>query len=174
MGSMGQREKSGSFLSLNGKRYHNLNGGELCGRRDLEEKEKERQRLERERAFDAGLFGPGGIIAPSAGMIELVSHLEEFKGNEEHTEVVQQSIDIDLNMSIMEGVEEGSVRAPKGYGVDGGVEQRLLSQDSDPFNLFPIIEAISRKGRKGLERMMKMICVWQKMDWIVCIRYKGL
>ncbi|KAB2626693.1 hypothetical protein D8674_020311 [Pyrus ussuriensis x Pyrus communis] len=121
-----------------------------------------------------GLFGPGGIIAPSAGMIELVSHLEEFKGNEEHTEVVQQSIDIDLNMSIMEGVEEGSVRAPKGYGVDGGVEQRLLSQDSDPFNLLPIIEAISRKGRKGLERMMKMICVWQKMDWIVCIRYKGL
>lgn len=138
--------------SSNGRRYHNLNGGDLRGRCALEEEENERQRLERERTFDVGLIGSSGIIAPGAGMIKLVSHLEEFEGNGESTEVVQQSKDIDLNMLILEVVEEWSKRASGWYSVDEGVEQGLLSQDSDPFNLLPIIEAVSREITKKVLR----------------------
>lgn len=39
--------------------------------------EKERQRLERERAFDGGLISPGGVIAPKVGPILLENHPED-------------------------------------------------------------------------------------------------
>lgn len=104
--------------------------------------------MEREKAFNAGLIGPGGIIAPSEGMIELVSHPEELEGSGHNTDEVQQSRDIDLNMPILEVVEEGSVRLPEEYDGGGGVEQGLLSQDLDPVNLLLIIEAVSRERTK--------------------------
>lgn len=39
--------------------------------------EEERQRLEREKAFDTGLIGPGDVVAPEAGPIVLMNHPEE-------------------------------------------------------------------------------------------------
>lgn len=65
---------NGLSSSSLGRRYDNMTEEELCRRYVLENKEKERQRLERERAFDAGLIGQGGSIASEAGRIELLNH----------------------------------------------------------------------------------------------------
>ncbi|XP_070672186.1 uncharacterized protein [Malus domestica] len=108
--------------------------------------ENERRRLEREKAFDAGLIGPGRFVTLGVGSVELLCHPEVVAGISENPPMLQQSKDIDLNIPIMEVVEEGLAWALGRYGVEGDVGQDIASQDSDPFNLLPIIEAVS-KGR---------------------------
>ncbi|CAN6581160.1 unnamed protein product [Malus baccata var. baccata] len=104
----------------------------------------------KKRKRNKGLIGPGGVIAPGVEIIELVSHPEEFEGNGEIIEVVQQERDIDLNIPILEVRKEEFARVLGGPGAGGGVEQRSLSQDSDPFNHLPIIEAVSRGRLKRI------------------------
>lgn len=89
-----------TFLST-GRRHEYSNVEDLRARRAMEAAEKERQRMERERAFDAGLIRLESFIAPGARSIELVSHPEEIKGNGESNKVVQPSRDIDLNMPFV-------------------------------------------------------------------------
>ncbi|KAM1398236.1 hypothetical protein ACFX2I_015707 [Malus domestica] len=138
---------SASNISSNGGHY-NVSGGDVGGSRAQEEEVKESQRVERERAFDAGLIGPSGVIAPAAGLIELVSHPDELEGNGESFEVIPQVRNIDLNMPLVEGITEKVERIHGESDVGGGGEQRSLSQDSDPFNLLPIIEVVSTERLK--------------------------
>ncbi|RXI02305.1 hypothetical protein DVH24_026835 [Malus domestica] len=104
----------------------------------------------KKRKRNKGLIGPSGVIAPGVEIIELVSHPEEFEGNGEIIEVVQQERDIDLNIPILEVGKEEFARVLRGPGAGGGVEQGSLSQDSDPFNPLPIIEAVSRGRLKRI------------------------
>lgn len=64
------------------------------------EEEKEKQRLEHEKAFDAGLIGPGGVIAPEAGFVVFVDHPEETLIVRDSSENKHPNQDIDLNISI--------------------------------------------------------------------------
>lgn len=57
-GQMGTRGKNGSSSSSSWRRNDNVDGGNLGGWRAMEIGEKEQQRLEWERAFDAGFIGP--------------------------------------------------------------------------------------------------------------------
>lgn len=77
-----------------------------------------------------------------------MNHLEKVVTNGKTTEVLQPSRDIDINMPIVEVHDDVSEMAHERDGVDGDLGAGLLSQDSDPFNLLPIIEAVSRGGMK--------------------------
>lgn len=64
------------------------------------------------------------------------------------SEVVQPSHDIDLNIYIVMEQDDRSVILPEMDMVGAGIGDRLLSQDSNLFNLLPIIEAVTRGGAK--------------------------
>lgn len=131
--------------SSNGKR-HTWNGGNSRGSRAKDEEENEKKMLERERAFDAGLIGPGGVIAPGAGMIELASHPEEFEDNGGNIEVVQQGRNIDLNMPILEVGEDESARICGGSAIGEGVEQGYLRRIRIRSIFFLLLKLFRRKG----------------------------
>lgn len=82
------RGQSGSSSSSTWRRHDNSEGVDLHKRCVIEAEEKERQWLEWERAFDAGLIRSGGSIAPEVGIIVLVNHLEKVGANWESTEVL--------------------------------------------------------------------------------------
>lgn len=118
-----------------------------------EDVEHERQRRARERVFDDGLNDPRGVLVVGAGMIVLNNTLDDDAGIGGSSEMVQPGNDFDLNIPIVvdQGVnhDDAPERVVMGDKVDGG----LLSQDLDPFNIFPIIEVVSRGGVKRTRKI---------------------
>ncbi|KAB2628840.1 hypothetical protein D8674_033635 [Pyrus ussuriensis x Pyrus communis] len=109
-----------------------------------------------------------------AGSIELVSHLEEIEGNGESNEVVQPSRDIDLNMPFVGNTKKVLDSLRGRDSIDRDVDHGVLSQDSDPFNLIPIIEAeddVMAVIEDGLNRVHKN--QWSIMDQAEAT-YEGL
>lgn len=76
------------------------------------------------------------------GSVELMSHRDEVEDNGRNPKGMEQSRAIDLNMPLMEMVDKVPIRVPGRSGVETNVEQVFVSQDSNPFNLLPIIEVV--------------------------------
>ncbi|KAM1262966.1 hypothetical protein ACFX13_028699 [Malus domestica] len=128
--------------------------------RDMEEE----ARKDREKAFDAGLIGRGGEVAPGVANV-ILFELQEPVGYEVGDGGCnQRGIQVDLNVPI--DVEDGPLQEEEQMVDDSSREQRqegrgdvLVSimgwggtQDSDPFNLGPIIDAISREHSRKKRR----------------------
>ncbi|KAM1018688.1 hypothetical protein ACFX2C_040285 [Malus domestica] len=128
--------------------------------RDMEEE----ARKDRERAFDAGLIGRGGEVAPGVANV-ILFELQEPVGDEVGDEGCnQRGIQVDLNVPI--DVEDGLLQGEEQMVDDSSREQRQGgkgdapvsimgwggTQDSDPFNLGPIIDAISREHSRKKRR----------------------
>ncbi|KAM0962011.1 hypothetical protein TB2_020909 [Malus domestica] len=113
----------------------------------------ERLRLQREReenehrawdaAFDAGLIGPWGVVAEGVENVVLKVHVEEEDGGKTVCVSQESGEAIDLNITVP-GVDEAMLRN-MGFGQDN-------EQDSNPFDLALIIEAILKKikGKKWM------------------------
>ena len=111
-----------------------------ANRRDRAAEEEDMQRLAREQAFDAGLIGPGGVVPLEAGPITLMDHPDKRWVVVSHAS--------DLNIPVV-GERKGLTVHPavmEGEGVNLG--EGIGSQDSDPFDLLPIIEAVTKGGTK--------------------------
>ncbi|RXH80301.1 hypothetical protein DVH24_041448 [Malus domestica] len=97
-----------------------------------------------------GLLGTIVKVDKDDGTIEFVNHPEEVEVNGESIEMLQPSRDIDLNMPIVGANDEVSEGVLGRDSVDGDMDQGLLYQDSDSFNLFPIIEVVSKDEMKKI------------------------
>ena len=149
----------------------------IKARKEGEEDEREA----RENAFDEGLIGPGGNVAVRVENVILIS-LEE--GEESSKDGVceqrgDKSTDgnegmIDLNLMPLDCAPtcnlENASRDPsrqaiglEGHSFEGQDASSVVSNlDSDPFNLRPIIEAISRERmakKRGLGEMEEHVNV---------------
>ncbi|RXH87634.1 hypothetical protein DVH24_034534 [Malus domestica] len=114
-----------------------LGGVDPHGRRAVEAEEKEHQRVEREKAFDASFIGLGGSITPETGMIVLENHPEKLIANGESTEVMQPSHNIDLNIPIVVEHDGFHDRTPER---EGGMKR---SREDDGTNLEVIEEDLT-------------------------------
>ncbi|KAM1736074.1 hypothetical protein ACFX12_014472 [Malus domestica] len=152
-------EEADTAISPNKPRWSSSNLGKeratLADKIRKQRNEEEDARMAREAAFDAGLIGPGGVIAAGVEHVTLYEiHEQGTKGdmtNEPHG--TGQSFDLNSEPINIDGNGEGSIDSGEEYG-------RLMSADGndvhgtsmvdDPFQLAPIIEAVmmEQKGRK--------------------------
>lgn len=84
------------------------------------------------------------MVAPEAGPIVLLTHIGEGGVVEDSDESLETSHAFDLNVPIV--VEHDWFPDPLPVtGGDGDIlGVGFLSQDSDPFDLLPIIEAVTK------------------------------
>ncbi|KAB2623921.1 hypothetical protein D8674_037874 [Pyrus ussuriensis x Pyrus communis] len=138
-----------TFKRLNAE--YDLRGNSIMGRGNgqIEARGKNgSSSLSLGRCYDR-LIDRGDSIAPEAGRIELLSHLDLIKVIGESTKVIQPNRDIDLNIPIMEVNSDVSGRNHVSDGIARGLGEGLTSQDSNLFNLLLIIEAVLRGGMKN-------------------------
>ena len=131
--------------------------------RARKEREKD-ERKAREKAFDDGLIGPGGKVAEGVENVILISLEEEevhpkvgMREQRGDKPMEEQRGMIDLNLVPLEsglccnletdcGVISGQMIGIGGHSFEGQEASSVVcTHDSDPFNLGPIIEAISRE-----------------------------
>ena len=151
--------------------FNTVDSGESLAERIRARKEREEfERVAREKAFDEGLIGPGGKVAEGVENVVLIS-LEEEKVNPQEGDYMQSGDNqegeqrgmFDLNSEPLEAVSNcNMMSAREGPGEQPTGSRGLFpegqdmssvggNQDSDPFNLGPIIDAIS-KGTKSRKR----------------------
>ncbi|KAM2309478.1 hypothetical protein COP1_031455 [Malus domestica] len=152
-------EEADTAISPNKPRWSSSNLGKerssLADKIRKQQQEEEDARKAREAAFDAGLIGPGGVIAEGVEHVTLheIHELETQKNLADVTNETGQSFDLNSELLNIDGNGEGIV--------DSGEEfRRLLSAngndvhgtsiEDDPFQLALIIEAVMKeqKGRK--------------------------
>ena len=154
--------------------FSTMDNGESLAERIRARKESEEiERAAREKAFDEGLIGAGGIVAEGVENVVLLSLEEEdvnpqVRGLEEGRDmpVIEIGGLIDLNYAPMETGANGSMEKSRGetsvqitgsrrQDSDGQeVSSALSNQDSDLFNLEPIIAAVT-KGIKSRKRVLE-------------------
>ncbi|KAM1563228.1 hypothetical protein ACFX10_037668 [Malus domestica] len=96
-----------------------------------------------EATFDAGLIGPGGVVAEGVENVVLKVHAKEEDGGK--TVCVSQESGEAIDLNIVVPRMDKTMLQNEGFGQDN-------EQDLDPFDLTPIIEAISKemKGKKWM------------------------
>lgn len=117
--------------------------------------EEEETRKVREKAYDVGLIGPGGMIVD--GAVDVVLHIMPKEDERINFVCVSQEngkeIDLNIEAQLGEGEQgdlDGTVESvvyAEGEGMGGGLE----IMEDDPFDLVPIIEAVM-KNQKGMKR----------------------
>ncbi|KAM2567063.1 hypothetical protein TB1_009489 [Malus domestica] len=142
--------KSRAFSTLKGSGGKSLAGEIRCQRM----KEEEARRA-MEAAFDAGLIGPGGVMAEEARHIILKELPEHDDRLYEASKPKESGIGIDLNVELqIADTTEGDVVNGRGrqnqQGSENDVTKDMETMEDDPFELTPIIEAVMRetKGKK--------------------------
>ncbi|KAM1719578.1 hypothetical protein ACFX12_021368 [Malus domestica] len=117
--------------------------GSLVERLRLQKEREENEHQAWDATFDAGLIGPWGVVAEGVENVVLNVHVEEEDGGKTVCVSQESGEAIDLNITVP-GVDETTLRN-RGFGHDN-------EQDSNPFDLALIIEAISKKikGKKWM------------------------
>ncbi|KAM1264134.1 hypothetical protein ACFX15_033533 [Malus domestica] len=133
-------------------------------------REKEEARIARELAFDAGLIGPGGVVATGTANVVLYDMLEQ----EENVHSVcglsetEQGFDLNALPIVAEGDECGQsdrelIATDQGGGDASSKEDQVMGDD--PFDLAPIIEAVmnehkrKKRGHQEVEYSGSDLCV---------------
>ncbi|KAM2511008.1 hypothetical protein PS1_035441 [Malus domestica] len=152
-------EEADTAISPNKPRWSSSNLGKerssLADKIRKQRQEEEDARKAREAAFDAGLIGPGGVIAEGVEHVTLYEiHEQETHGNlADVSNGTGQSFDLNSEPINIDGNGEGIIDSGEEFGrlmsADGN-DVHGTSMENDPFQLAPIIEAVMKeqKGRK--------------------------
>lgn len=95
--------------------------------RAREVEERERHRVTREKAFDARWIGPGGVVAPEAGLIVLEEPPKDVVVAGGGTATTQNGTIIDLNLLVVLEQENHPGTLVESEVVGAGTNGGLLS-----------------------------------------------
>ncbi|KAM2219901.1 hypothetical protein ACFX1S_019167 [Malus domestica] len=113
----------------------------------------EEERRSREAAFDAGLIGPGGVMADEARHI-LLKEPPELEARQYEANMSKgMGIGIDLNVELQNAdTTDGHAVNGRGRLNQQGTEKDETMDkgtiENDPFELNPIIEAVMREAKR--------------------------
>ena len=116
--------------------------------------EKEEAQRVREAAFDAGLIGRGGEVAPGIKNVMLLDFVEPEGGTEDGIGESQRGLIVDLNLPAHMKDGDKLCVVQQAEESDGGMGDMVqtMTQDSDPFELEPIIEEACRASKRRKRR----------------------